>query len=224
MGYSKAKSVVGLDIEPGYVAAVETRPGQVTVERAASARCPPASCATARSSMSRRSPRRCTTCSPPTSSASVSASASPTSASCMRTLDLPPLKGAKEISSAIRFQAPDHIPMPLEQAVLEHHSLGIVETPEGPRTRVVVVAARRDMIERLLDATRKAGLRPVGVDLSAFAMIRALYRPELTGATLYASVGGLTNLAVAFGRPAPSPASPARESSRSRASSPSAAD
>ena len=47
----------------------------------------------------------------------------------MRTLDLPPLKGAKEINSAIRFQAPDHIPMPLEQAVLEHHSLGIVETP-----------------------------------------------------------------------------------------------
>ena len=117
----------------------------------------------------------------------------------MRTLDLPPLKGAKEISSAIRFQAPDHIPMPLEQAVLEHHSLGIVETPEGPRTRVVVVAARRDMIERLLEATRKAGLRPVGVDLSAFAMIRALYRPELTGATLYTSVGGLTNLAVAIG-------------------------
>ena len=77
----------------------------------------------------------------------------------MRTLDLPPLKGAKEISSAVRFQAPDHIPMPLDQAVLEHHSLGIVETPEGPRTRVVVVAARRDMIDRLLDATRKAGLR-----------------------------------------------------------------
>ena len=89
--------------------------------------------------------------------------------------------------------------MPLEQAVLEHHSLGIVETPDGPRTRVVVVAARRDMIERLLDATRKAGLRPAGVDLSAFAMIRALYRPELTGATLYTSVGGLTNLAVAIG-------------------------
>ena len=82
--------------------------------------------------------------------------------------------------------------------MLEHHSLGIVETPDGPRTRVVVVAARRDMIDRLLDATRKAGLRPVGVDLSAFAMIRALYRPELTGATLYTSVGGLTNLAVAI--------------------------
>ena len=65
--------------------------------------------------------------------------------------------------------------MQLDQAVLEHHSLGIVETAEGPRTRVVLVAARREMIDRLLEATRKAGLRPQGIDLSAFAMIRALH-------------------------------------------------
>ena len=37
MGYSAGKQIVGLDIEPGYVAAVETRPGQVAVERAAAA-------------------------------------------------------------------------------------------------------------------------------------------------------------------------------------------
>ena len=74
----------------------------------------------------------------------------------MRTLDLPPLKDGKEIASAVRFQAQEHIPMPLDQAVLEHQSLGVVETPEGPRTRVVLVAARRDMIERLLEATRSA--------------------------------------------------------------------
>ena len=117
----------------------------------------------------------------------------------MRTLDLPPLRDAKEISSAVRFQAQEHIPMPLDQAVLEHQSLGIVETPEGPRTRVVLVAARRDMIDRLLAATRSAGLRPEGIDLSAFAMIRALYRPGRDGATLYVSVGGMTNLAVAVG-------------------------
>ena len=197
MGYAKGKSVVGLDIEPGYVAAVESRPGHVTVERAASAQLPAGivrdgevvDVETLASSLrdlfaAHKLGKRVRL-------------GVANQRIVMRTLDLPPLKGAKEISSAIRFQAPDHIPMPLEQAVLEHHSLGIVETPEGPRTRVVVVAARRDMIERLLDATRKAGLRPVGVDLSAFAMIRALYRPELSGHTLYTSVGGLTNLAVA---------------------------
>lgn len=89
--------------------------------------------------------------------------------------------------------------MPLEQAVLEHHSLGIVETPDGPRTRIVLVAARRDMIDRLLEATRTAGLRPHGIDLSAFAMIRALHRAGATTATLYIGIGGMTNVAIAVG-------------------------
>jgi len=114
----------------------------------------------------------------------------------VRTLDLPPLQDAKEIAAAVRFHAQDHIPMPLEQAVLEHQSLGLVDTPEGQRTRVVLVAARRDMVERLHAAARQAGLRPAGIDLAAFAMIRALQTGE-GGATLYVSIGGVTNLALA---------------------------
>jgi type IV pilus assembly protein PilM len=117
----------------------------------------------------------------------------------MRAVDLPPLTDMKQISSAVRFQAEDHIPMPLDQAVLEHQVLGTVQTPDGPRTRVMLVAARRDMIERLLEATRRAGLSPQGIDLSAFAMIRALHRPGRTGPVVYLNVGGITNLAVAEG-------------------------
>lgn len=115
----------------------------------------------------------------------------------MRTIDLPPLTDEKQISSAVQFQAQEHIPMPLEQAVLEHHTLGPVETSDGPRTRVVLVAARRDMIDRLLEAITRAGLRPQAIDLSAFAMIRALHRPEVAGTSVYVNVGGITNLAIA---------------------------
>jgi type IV pilus assembly protein PilM len=124
----------------------------------------------------------------------------------VRTIDLPPLTDAKEIAAAVRFHAQDHIPMPLEHAVLEHASLGLVDTAEGQRTRVVLVAARRDMVERLHAAARQAGLRPAGIDLSAFAMIRALHRVVGSrgdggdaGATLYMSIGGMTNLALAEG-------------------------
>jgi type IV pilus assembly protein PilM len=192
MGISAGKSIIGLDIEPGYVAAVETSSGGVAVERAAHAQLAPGvvrdgevvdvdtlaevlRALFAEHKLGHRvrlgvANQRIV----------------------MRMLDLPPLRDAKEISSAVRFQAQDHIPMPLEQA-------GIVETPDGPRTRVVLVAARRDMIDGLLAATRNAGLRPEGIDLSAFAMIRALYRPGGEGATLYVSVGGMTNLAVAVG-------------------------
>jgi len=117
----------------------------------------------------------------------------------MRTIDLPPLTDEKQIASAVQFQAQEHIPMPLEQAVLEHHTLGPVDTADGPRTRVVLVAARRDMIDRLLEATTRAGLRPQAIDLSAFAMIRALHRADVTGTNVYVNVGGITNLAIAQG-------------------------
>ena len=40
MRFSAAKTVVGVDIEPGYVAAVEARAGQVAVDRAAIAALP----------------------------------------------------------------------------------------------------------------------------------------------------------------------------------------
>jgi type IV pilus assembly protein PilM len=117
----------------------------------------------------------------------------------MRTIDLPPIGDEKQLASAVQFQAQEHIPMPLDQAVLEHQSLGTVETADGPRARIVLVAARRDMIDRLLEATTRAGLRPHGIDLSAFAMIRALHRRDANGTTVYVNVGGITNLAIAEG-------------------------
>jgi type IV pilus assembly protein PilM len=119
----------------------------------------------------------------------------------LRTLELPPLTDQKELAAAVRFQAQDQVPMPLNNAVLDFHPLGVVDTPMGARQRVVLVAAQRDMVERLLAAVRGAGLTPVGVDLSAFALIRSLYRaePEGSGRVLYLNVDGLTNLAIAEG-------------------------
>jgi type IV pilus assembly protein PilM len=199
MGRTSAKTVVGLDIQPGYVIAAETRAGKLAVDRAATVSLAPGvvrdgevvdveslSAALRTMFAENKLGKRVRV-------------GVANQRIVMRTVDLPPLSNAKEISSAVRFQAQEHIPMPLEQAVLEHHSLGLVETVDGPRTRVVLVAARRDMIDRVLDAVKRAGLRPHGIDLSAFAMIRALHQPDRTGPTLYMNVGGITNLAIAVG-------------------------
>ncbi len=119
----------------------------------------------------------------------------------LRTLELPPIADHKELDAAVRFQAQDQVPMPLNNAVLDFHALGVHDTPDGPRQQVVLVAAQRDMVGRLLAAIRGAGLRPEGVDLSAFALIRSLYRhdPEHDGRVLYLNVDGLTNMAIAEG-------------------------
>ena len=120
----------------------------------------------------------------------------------LRTLELPPVTDQKELAAAVTFQAQDQVPMPLNNAVLDFHPLGVVDTPAGPRQRVVLVAAQRDMVERLLSAVRRAGLTADGVDLSAFALIRSLYRPEgdEPSRVLYLNVDGLTNLAIAEGK------------------------
>jgi type IV pilus assembly protein PilM len=117
----------------------------------------------------------------------------------MRTLELPPMSDAKELAAAVRFQAQDQVPMPLAHAVLDFHPVGVVDTPAGARQKVVLVAAQRDMVERLLTAVRGAGLTPIGVDLSAFALIRSLYRGDAdhSGRVLYLNVDGLTNVAIA---------------------------
>jgi type IV pilus assembly protein PilM len=118
----------------------------------------------------------------------------------VRVVDLPYLEDAKELEAAVRFQAQDQLPMPLEHAVLDHQRLAVVDDAGGRRQRVLLVAARREMVERVLAALRAAGLKPEGVDLSAFATVRALHRAgpddELV---LYLAIGGLTNLAVARG-------------------------
>jgi type IV pilus assembly protein PilM len=131
----------------------------------------------------------------------------------VRMLRLPAIEDHKEMEAAVRFQAQEQIPMPLEQAVLEHQVVGGVPAEEGatPQVDVVVVAARRDMVSAFIDPIRRAGLEPVAVDLSAFGMIRALagestsqVAGEETGqpgeAVLYCSVGDVMNLAVARDR------------------------
>ncbi len=94
----------------------------------------------------------------------------------VRNLRLPAIENPEELSAAVRFAAQEQIAMPLDQAVVDHRVVGGVGAVDGaaPQVDVIVVAARRDMIARSLKPIRDAGLEPVGVDLSAFGMIRAL--------------------------------------------------
>jgi type IV pilus assembly protein PilM len=95
----------------------------------------------------------------------------------VRSMRLPAIDDRDELETAIRFQAQDHIPMPLDQAVLDWQVIGHTTDENGDRkVDVVAVAARRDMIGQVLKAVSVAGLRPIGIDHSAFGMIRALAR------------------------------------------------
>jgi type IV pilus assembly protein PilM len=118
----------------------------------------------------------------------------------VRTIELPVIENPRELEAAVRFRAQDEIPMPMDEVVLDFHPRPVMATDAGPRQRVVVVAARREMVEKLLSAVSAAGLRVEGIDLSAFALIRALAPAGSSDRVLYVALGGQTNLAVAEGR------------------------
>lgn len=202
LGRRSGADVVGLDIQPGFVAAVRARVnGSIQAERAASV---PLGADTMRDgevmdeAALSEALRDLFADSGLGKRVRVGVANQRT---VLRTLELPPVTDAKELAAAVGFQAQDQVPMPLSNAVLDFHPLGIIDTPSGPRQRVVLVAAQRDMVEKILNAVRNAGLTPEGVDLSAFALIRSLYRhdPEQTGRVMYLNVDGLTNLAIAEG-------------------------
>lgn len=205
-GGRRGGGVVGLDIQPGYIAAVQAHiNGGITVQRAVGAPLPPDALREGEVLDERTLSDALRDLFAQGGLGKRVRVGLANQRTVLRVLELPPISDRKELAAAVRFQAEDQVPMPLAQAALDFHSLGIIDTPDGPRQRVVVVAAQREMVERLLRAVRQAGLRPEGVDLSAFALIRSLYRSDAdaqgeTGErVLYLNVGGLTNMAIAEG-------------------------
>lgn len=128
----------------------------------------------------------------------------------VRVLDLPRIDDASERDAALRFQAADAIAMPLDEAVLDHQIAGYSNGGDGgERMQVVVVAARRSMIDEYLGAASDAGLKADGIDLDAFALVRTLAATDASplgsevaaepqAARVFCHLGGVSNLAIAL--------------------------
>ncbi len=92
----------------------------------------------------------------------------------VRQIDLPDMPES-DLADAVRLQAQDQLPIPVDEALLDH--VVVERYPLGDarhNVRVLLVAAERDMVDRLLSAVTAAKLRPALVDLDAFALVRSL--------------------------------------------------
>ncbi len=89
-----------------------------------------------------------------------------------------PVMSREDLAGALRFQAQDLIPIPLDEAVLDFTILDTY-TPTGapddePVMRVLIAAVQQQTVMRLVDAVERAGLPVESVDLVPLALIRAL--------------------------------------------------
>jgi type IV pilus assembly protein PilM len=81
----------------------------------------------------------------------------------------------KELRKSLAFQVGEFIPMPVEQAVLDFDAVEEFTGEDGRRMlRVLLVAAGKDMVLTAVEAVTGAGLTPVLVDLTPFALMRSL--------------------------------------------------
>jgi type IV pilus assembly protein PilM len=116
-----------------------------------------------------------------------------------RELDMPHVPD-NELDSAVRLQALDVIPFPVDKTVMSARPLEELTGPDGsPIRRVLLAAAHRDLVDPLLEAVEAAGLNAVSIDLTSTALIRSLFDPATTmdGPEAIVAIGaGLTTVVV----------------------------
>ena len=82
----------------------------------------------------------------------------------------------EEMRQSLGFQVQEYIPIPVEAAEMDFHTLDVTEDEDGQQqSQLLLVAAQKDMIAAHVDVAERAGLKPVGVDLNPFAVLRALH-------------------------------------------------
>ena len=186
---NKNQSVVGLDLDPGHIAAAEvTVNGRISIKRGAYAELRPGILRDGEVTDAPALAEALKTFFAENDLPKTVRLGVANQRIVVRSLDMPPLEDPKALDAAVRAEAPDHIPMPMDEAILDYVPLGPVQTAAGPRTRVVIVAVRREMIDKLVTATKDAGLKLEGIDLAAFGMVRALAAKDVDGAVLYMNV------------------------------------
>ena len=114
----------------------------------------------------------------------------------VRVLEVPAVDDKKLFENSIRFHAQETLPIAVSDAILDHVVLGEgVDESGEPTVRLLLVFAHRELVDSHVDACRRAGLKLDGVDLEAFALLRALATPRAEETTATSAV-----VAVAVGQ------------------------
>jgi type IV pilus assembly protein PilM len=80
----------------------------------------------------------------------------------------------KELRDSLAFQVQEFIPMPSDEAVLDFDPLGEMDQGGRRMQRILLVAAHKAMINALVESVTAAKLEPLGIDLTPFAVVRAV--------------------------------------------------
>src|SRR5579885_1139693 len=93
----------------------------------------------------------------------------------VRILDIDGIEDDRQLANAVTFRAHEALSIPMDQAVLDYHVVGSRTDESGnPVRRVILAAAYREPIDHFAAAFDAAGIELAGVDVEAFALLRAV--------------------------------------------------
>ncbi|PJC28314.1 hypothetical protein CO054_00760 [Candidatus Shapirobacteria bacterium CG_4_9_14_0_2_um_filter_39_11] len=112
-----------------------------------------------------------------------------------RVITLPKLS-EEELTSALKWEAEQYVPIPLSEVTLAHQVIGETTQDTRQKTEVLLVAAPNRLIDKLLKVLKTAGLNPVSLETEILAMSRSLVAPD-SEATLLVDLGArATDIAI----------------------------
>jgi len=89
----------------------------------------------------------------------------------MRNISIPNVKPS-ELDDAIWYQAMHLLPIPVEEAVMDHYVVRQVDTVQGSNTEILLVAAGKNQVENIKLACHIAGLNLVVLEVEPQALFR----------------------------------------------------
>lgn len=117
----------------------------------------------------------------------------------VRYIQLPQMPEA-ELKNALRWEAEEYIPFSIDEVNLDSVILG--RTGEG-KVDVLLVCARKDLVNDHLEIVRGVGLTPLTVDVDSFAFLNcyeAMYKPAASDCVCLVNVGAaITNINIYVG-------------------------
>ena len=107
-----------------------------------------------------------------------------------------PLLTDQEIASAVKWEAEQYIPIPVEEAIVQHQIIERKENITPPEVSVLLVAAPRKLVEKYVKVLQLAKLNVTAVETELASLVRAL-APEKQTSLLIDFGARSTNIAIA---------------------------
>jgi len=107
----------------------------------------------------------------------------------VRSFEIAGIDDERQLANAVLYRAHDAVSIPVDEAIIDYRVVSEQADESGTVNRkILLVAAYREPIERYIEAFREAGIQLVGIDLEAFALLRAAGPASTDGTPAEAAV------------------------------------